>query len=250
MKRWAGTSDDGRPGSRWRGLCQIPSPVLLLVDSRRFNGLPEADMVPGQQQILPVLAVAVFVSCILAQDKSKRSKKRRDLDTARIQRIVDSELRRRQEQRIKKFGSVDRMKQEKGLLLKSQLIWERREREQILRELAMQHVRLSEYRRALNRLTQATEKLKRMPDTVKSRKVVDEIERILFEVRRALWKLEPTEKQKAKDPAKKHGDQRNPYGVRIHVPVLAVPIRLDLKWPVLSEATDPKDKLFFSFRRF
>jgi outer membrane protein insertion porin family len=40
------------------------------------------------------------------------------------------------------------------------------------------------------------------------------------------------------------------FGVRIQVPVLQVPIQLDLAWPILSEVTDREEQLFFSFRRF
>ena len=40
------------------------------------------------------------------------------------------------------------------------------------------------------------------------------------------------------------------FGVRIQVPVLQVPIQLDLAWPLLAEETDREEQLFFSFRRF
>ncbi|MCB9870849.1 MAG: BamA/TamA family outer membrane protein [Planctomycetes bacterium] len=40
------------------------------------------------------------------------------------------------------------------------------------------------------------------------------------------------------------------FGVRIQVPVLQVPIQLDLAWPLLAEQTDREQQLFFSFRRF
>jgi outer membrane protein insertion porin family len=40
------------------------------------------------------------------------------------------------------------------------------------------------------------------------------------------------------------------FGVRIQVPVLQVPIQLDLAWPILSQETDREEQLFFSFRHF
>jgi outer membrane protein assembly factor BamA len=40
------------------------------------------------------------------------------------------------------------------------------------------------------------------------------------------------------------------FGIRIHVPVLQVPIQLDLGWPILAQETDREEQLFFSFRRF
>ena len=40
------------------------------------------------------------------------------------------------------------------------------------------------------------------------------------------------------------------FGVRIQVPVLQVPIQLDLAWPILAERTDREEQVFFSFRRF
>ena len=40
------------------------------------------------------------------------------------------------------------------------------------------------------------------------------------------------------------------FGVRIQVPVLQVPIQLDLGWPVLSQETDQEEQLYFSFRHF
>ncbi len=39
-------------------------------------------------------------------------------------------------------------------------------------------------------------------------------------------------------------------GIRIQVPVLQVPIQLDLAWPILAEQTDEEEQLFFTFRRF
>jgi outer membrane protein insertion porin family len=38
------------------------------------------------------------------------------------------------------------------------------------------------------------------------------------------------------------------FGVRIRLPVLQVPIQLDLAWPVLSEDTDDEEQFFFSIR--
>lgn len=40
------------------------------------------------------------------------------------------------------------------------------------------------------------------------------------------------------------------FGVRIQVPVLQVPIQLDLAWPVLSQQSDREEQLYFSFRHF
>ena len=40
------------------------------------------------------------------------------------------------------------------------------------------------------------------------------------------------------------------FGVRIQVPVLQVPIQLDLAWPIFAEQTDREEQVFFSFRRF
>lgn len=40
------------------------------------------------------------------------------------------------------------------------------------------------------------------------------------------------------------------FGVRIQVPVLQVPIQLDLGWPLMAEDTDREEQLFFSFRQF
>ncbi len=79
---------------------------------------------------------------------------------------------------------------------------------------------------------------------------MDEIKRALLDVRRALWKLEQAEKKKAKDPTEKSDRQASSTEGRIMVPVLAVPIQLDLKWPILSGRTVLEDQLFFTFRRF
>ena len=108
----------------------------------------------------------------------------------------------------------------------------------------------NEYSKSLEALTQAKRKLDRVKSPADARVIVDEMERALLDVRRELWKLEQAEKKKAKDPAKKSDKQADFSVVLIDVPVLAVPRRLDLGWPVLSGATDSKDKLFFSFRRF
>jgi outer membrane protein insertion porin family len=48
---------------------------------------------------------------------------------------------------------------------------------------------------------------------------------------------------------------RNPrmsvgFGVRIQVPVIAVPIALDLAWPILDENSDEQRQFFFSLARF
>jgi outer membrane protein insertion porin family len=40
------------------------------------------------------------------------------------------------------------------------------------------------------------------------------------------------------------------FGIRIQVPVLQVPIQLDLGWPILGQDSDREEQLFFSFRRF
>jgi outer membrane protein assembly factor BamA len=40
------------------------------------------------------------------------------------------------------------------------------------------------------------------------------------------------------------------FGLRIQVPLLQVPIQLDLGWPVLSQETDKEEQLYFSFRNF
>ncbi len=40
------------------------------------------------------------------------------------------------------------------------------------------------------------------------------------------------------------------FGIRIQVPVLQVPIQLDLGWPIFAQETDREEQLFFSFRRF
>ncbi len=39
------------------------------------------------------------------------------------------------------------------------------------------------------------------------------------------------------------------FGVRINVPVLGVPITLDLGWPILYEETDDRQVLYFSLSR-
>ncbi len=103
------------------------------------------------------------------------------------------------------------------------------------------------YRKSLEALTQAKRKLDGVKSPTEARVIVDEIERALLDVRRALWKLEQAEKKKAKDPARKQSN--SPEG-RIMVPVLAVPIQLDLNWPILSGRTVLEDQLFFTFRRF
>jgi len=38
------------------------------------------------------------------------------------------------------------------------------------------------------------------------------------------------------------------FGVRVRLPVLQVPIQLDLAWPILSEDTDDEEQFFFSIR--
>ena len=38
------------------------------------------------------------------------------------------------------------------------------------------------------------------------------------------------------------------FGLRVHLPVLQVPIQLDLAWPVLSEDTDNEEQFFFAIR--
>lgn len=58
-----------------------------------------------------------------------------------------------------------------------------------------------DFLKALNALTQATRKLGQIKEPAKARAVVDEMERILADARRALWKLE--QKKKKKSPAKK-----------------------------------------------
>ncbi len=104
------------------------------------------------------------------------------------------------------------------------------------------------YRKSLKALTQAKRKLDRVESSPsKARMIVHEIERALLDVRRALWKLEQTEKRRAKEPAGKQPDSTKD---QIMVPVLAVPIQLDLKWPILSGRTVLEDQLFFTFRRF
>jgi outer membrane protein insertion porin family len=40
------------------------------------------------------------------------------------------------------------------------------------------------------------------------------------------------------------------FGVRILVPVLQIPIHLDLGWPILSEETDDEQQVFFTLSRF
>ncbi len=40
------------------------------------------------------------------------------------------------------------------------------------------------------------------------------------------------------------------FGVRIHIPVLEVPVQLDLGWPIVAEQTDRERQLFLQFRRF
>jgi len=61
-----------------------------------------------------------------------------------------------------------------------------------------------DFLRALNALTQARRKLGQSKEPAKAKAVVDEMERILGDARRALWKLEQAEKQKKiKSPAKK-----------------------------------------------
>ena len=108
----------------------------------------------------------------------------------------------------------------------------------------------TDYRNSVEKLRRATQKLNPVNDPAKARKVADEIERALLDVRRELWKLEQAAKKKAKDPTKKNDKQADSAEARIMVPVLAVPIQLDLKWHIRSEATDPKDQLFFIFRGF
>jgi ElaB/YqjD/DUF883 family membrane-anchored ribosome-binding protein len=107
-----------------------------------------------------------------------------------------------------------------------------------------------DYRKSVQKLGRATQSLNAINDPTKARKVVDEIERILLDVRRELWKVEQAAKKKEKDPIKKSNKRSDSAVVSVDVPVQAVPIRLNLNWPILSEATDSKDELFFSFRRF
>lgn len=38
------------------------------------------------------------------------------------------------------------------------------------------------------------------------------------------------------------------FGLRVHLPVLQVPIQLDLAWPILSEDTDSEEQFFFAIR--
>ncbi len=57
-----------------------------------------------------------------------------------------------------------------------------------------------EFTKALHALTEAKRKLEQAKEPAKARAVVDEMERILADARRALWKLE---QQKKKSPAKK-----------------------------------------------
>ncbi len=61
-----------------------------------------------------------------------------------------------------------------------------------------------DFLKALDALTQARRKLGQVKEPAKAKAVVDEMERILGDARRALWKLEQAEKQKkTKTPTKK-----------------------------------------------
>ena len=60
----------------------------------------------------------------------------------RIQQIVNQHLELAQKQRIRGYGSVNKMQQDMGLLSKSEFIRERREREKILQALAQRDFRI------------------------------------------------------------------------------------------------------------
>jgi hypothetical protein len=110
--------------------------------------------------------------------------------------------------------------------------------------------RNSDYLKSVEKLNRATQSLNAINAPSKARSVADKIERALLDVRRELWKLEQAEKKRGRDPARKNDEQRDSAVAFVKVPILAVPLRFELNWPILSELADPKNQLFFSFRRF
>ena len=191
-----------------------------------------------------VLSVALLAGLLLAQEKPKTIEELRKENAALRQQVKTLLAQLDAKKALKKAPKA-------GRVAGDQFKWNVGVERAIVRLSNLQAKAPTslgnEYSKSLEALTQAKRKLDGVKSPAEARKFVDEIERALLDVRRALWKLEQAEKKKAKDPARKQSDSSED---RIMVPVLAVPIQLDLKWPILSGPTVLEDQLFFTFRRF
>ena len=75
-----------------------------------------------------------------------------------------------------------------------------------------------DYRKSVEKLRRATQKLNPINDSAKARKIVDEIERILLDVRRELWKLEQAGKKKARTRSRRRTSNENRAGYEFSRP--------------------------------
>ena len=205
-------------------------------------------------RIVSFLSVVLLVGLLPAQEKAKTVDELRKENAALRQQVktLRSQLDARKNAANRKALAATKNQKNAAKAFEQILVVRAQKnlRQALLTQLVQAEVRAQGrlpkggYRKSVEKLRRATQKLNPINDPSKARKVVDEIERTLLDVRRELWKLEQAKKKKkktTKDPIKKKDKQRDSAVVFVKVPVLAVPVRLDLKWPVLSEATDPKD---------